>query len=49
MGSVPGRNAHQAIDAIRQHLAAGFREVYDADLKWYFDTIPHDPLIKCLE
>jgi RNA-directed DNA polymerase len=48
-GFRPGRNAHQAIDAICQHLAAGFREVYDADLKSYFDTIPHDALIKCLE
>ncbi len=48
-GFRPGRNAHQAIDAIRQYLAAGFREVYDADLKSYFDTIPHDALIKCLE
>jgi len=48
-GFRPGRNAHQAIDAIRQYLAAGFREIYDADLKSYFDTIPHDALIKCLE
>ena len=48
-GFRPGRNAHQAIDAIRQYLAAGLREIYDADLKSYFDTIPHDALIKCLE
>ena len=48
-GFRPGRNAHQAIDAIRQHLAAGLREIYDADLKSYFDMIPHDALIKCLE
>jgi RNA-directed DNA polymerase len=48
-GFRPGRNAHQAIDAIRQYVAAGFQEVYDADLKSYFDTIPHDKLIKCLE
>ena len=48
-GFRPGRNAHQAIDAIRQYLSAGFTEVYDADLKSYFDTIPHDALIKCLE
>ena len=44
-GFRPGRNAHQAIDAIRQHIASGFQEVYDADLKSYFDTIPHDSLL----
>lgn len=48
-GFRPGRNAHQAIDTICQHVASGFQEVYDADLKSYFDTIPHDSLIKCLE
>jgi RNA-directed DNA polymerase len=48
-GFRPGKNPHQAIDAIRQYLSAGFTEVYDADLKSYFDTIPHDALIKCLE
>ena len=44
-GFRPGKNAQQAIDAIRQHLSAGLREVYDADLKGYFDTIPHDQLL----
>src|SRR5215813_13650165 len=48
-GFRPGKNAHQAIDAIRQHLQAGRQEVYDADLKSYFDTIPHDQLRACLE
>jgi RNA-directed DNA polymerase len=48
-GFRPGRNAHQAIDAIRQQVASGRQEVYDADLKSYFDTIPHDSLLKCLE
>lgn len=47
-GFRPGKSAHQAIDAIRQHLAAGLRDVYDADLQGYFDTIPHDQLHKCL-
>src|SRR5271156_2276305 len=47
-GFRPGRSAHQAIDAIRQHLNAGYREVYDADLQAYFDTIPHDQLMKCI-
>ena len=48
-GFRPGKNAHQAIDAMRQHLAAGLHEVYDADLKGYFDTIPHDQLLSCVK
>lgn len=48
-GFRPGRSAHQAIDAIAGHLQDGFRDVYDADLKGYFDTIPHDKLMKCLQ
>jgi RNA-directed DNA polymerase len=48
-GFRPGRSAHQALDAIRQHLHAGYRAVYDADLQAYFDTIPHDQLMKCVE
>lgn len=48
-GFRPGRSAHQALDAIRDHLDAGFREVYDADLQAYFDTIPHDQLMKCVQ
>lgn len=44
-----GRNAHQALDKIREHIEEGFTEVYDADLKGYFDTIPHDKLMKVLE
>jgi RNA-directed DNA polymerase len=48
-GFRPGKSAHQAVDAIRQHLACGRREVYDADLKSYFDTIPHEQLLKALQ
>jgi RNA-directed DNA polymerase len=44
-GFRPGKNAHQAVDAIRGHLQAGLREVYDADLQGYFDTIPHEQLL----
>lgn len=47
-GYRPGKNAHQAMDAIRQHLARGLGGVYDADLKGYFDTIPHDQLMKAV-
>lgn len=44
-GFRPERNAHQALTEIRDHVKAGFTEVYDADLKGYFDTIPHDKLM----
>jgi RNA-directed DNA polymerase len=47
-GFRPGRNAHQAVDAIARHLKAGMWEVYDADLKGYFDSIPHDKLMAAL-
>ena len=36
-GFRPGRSAHGALAEIRQHLQAGRREVYDADLQGYFD------------
>lgn len=48
-GYRPGRSAQQAVKAIQRHLAGGLQEVYDADLQGYFDTIPHDQLLKCLE
>ena len=48
-GFRPGRSAHDALREIRTHLQAGYREVYDADLQSYFDTIPHEKLMKCLE
>jgi len=34
----PGKNAHQAIDTIAGYLKEGFQDVYDADLKGYFDA-----------
>jgi len=47
-GFRPGKSAHQAVDAIRDGLGRGQREVYDADLKSYFDTIPHEQLLTAL-
>lgn len=47
-GFRPGRKAHDALDAIRENLKAGRSEVYDADLKGCFDTIPHDKLMACV-
>src|SRR5438128_4901306 len=47
-GFRPGRSAHQALQAIHQHLKEGYCGVYDADLAGYFDSIPHDKLIACV-
>ena len=47
-GFRPGRSAHQALAEIRGHLEQGFCAIYDADLKGYFDSIPHDKLMACL-
>ena len=48
-GFRPGRSAHDALEAVREHLASGRRTVYDADLRACFDTIPHEKLMACLE
>jgi len=48
-GFRPGRSAHQALEVVRTHLTAGYCAVYDADLKGYFDSIPHENLMKCVE
>jgi RNA-directed DNA polymerase len=45
-GFRPGRNAHQAVEAIREALRIGKTEVVDADLAQYFDTIPHRKLMQ---
>jgi RNA-directed DNA polymerase len=47
-GFRPGRSAHMALQEIQEHLKAGYCAVYDADLKGYFDTIPHDKLMACV-
>jgi RNA-directed DNA polymerase len=47
-GFRPGRSAHQALEEIRSHIKAGYQAVYDADLKGYFDSIPHEKLMACL-
>jgi RNA-directed DNA polymerase len=45
-GFRPRRSAHDALDAIRAALDAGMCWVIDADVTAYFDTIPHDRLMK---
>lgn len=44
-GFRPGRSTHQALDRVEQLLAEGYTHIVDADLKSYFDTIPHAALL----
>ena len=47
-GYRPGRTAHDALKEIARRVQQGYREIYDADLAAYFDSIPHDQLLKCV-
>ena len=47
-GFRPKRDAHGALDAIREAVKAGMGWVIDADVASYFDTIPHDRLMKAV-
>lgn len=48
-GFRPNRSSKDAIKEIKEHLQEGKTEVLDADLSSYFDTIPHDKLLKVLQ
>jgi len=48
-GFRPNRSAHQALGQIREALQKGKTSVYDADLRSYFDTIPHNKLMACIK
>jgi RNA-directed DNA polymerase len=48
-GFRPNHSAHQALEQIRQNLQEGLTDIYDADLKGYFDSIPHDKLMACVQ
>jgi group II intron reverse transcriptase/maturase len=44
-GFRPGRSAHDAVKAAREHIEAGYRWVVDIDLEKFFDTVNHDRLM----
>lgn len=48
-GFRPGRGCKDALRRVDQLLKAGQTWVVDADLKSYFDTIPHEQLLKRIE
>lgn len=41
-----GRSAQEAVKQVHRALCDGYTDVVDADLSKYFDTIPHDQLMK---
>jgi group II intron reverse transcriptase/maturase len=43
-----GRSALDAVQQVHRYLEQGYREVVDADLSGYFDSIPHAELMQCL-
>lgn len=48
-GFRPGRGCKDALRRVDHLLKAGFTWVLDADLKGYFDSIPHEQLIAAVE
>jgi RNA-directed DNA polymerase len=48
-GFRPGRGCKDALRRVDELLKAGYVHVVDADLKGYFDSIPHDRLMKRLQ
>lgn len=48
-GFRPQRGCKDALRRVDKLLKQGYTWVVDADLKSYFDTIPHDKLLACLQ
>lgn len=47
-GFRPGRKAQDALAAVEHHLETGLAQVVDADVKGYFDSIPHARLLEAV-
>lgn len=45
----PGLNVDLALRQVRQHIAAGLDWLVDADIRRFFDRIPHRPLLKAVK
>lgn len=47
-GYRPKRSAVGAVKRVHEYLKAGYTDVVDADLRQYFETIPHAELMRCV-
>ncbi len=47
-GYRPQRSGQDAVKEVHRLLCGGATEVVDADLRGYFDTIPHGDLLRCV-
>lgn len=47
-GYRPKRSAVGAVKQVHEYLKAGYTDVVDADLREYFETIPHAELMRCV-
>lgn len=47
-GFRPGRGCKDALRRVHRLLRDGYTHVVDADLRSYFDTIPHEPLMELI-
>src|SRR6201981_3879281 len=45
-GYRPARGAVDAVKEVHRHVCRGYTDVVDADLSRYFDSIPHDELLR---
>lgn len=48
-GFRPGISAHDGVRDVIKEIKGGRTIVYDADIKGYFDSIPHDKLMACVQ
>jgi RNA-directed DNA polymerase len=48
-GFRPGRSCKDALREVDRLIKEGYTHVVDADLRSYFDSIPHDRLMACVE
>lgn len=48
-GFRPGISAHDGVKEIVGEIKQGKTTIYDADMKGYFDSIPHDKLMACVQ